>query len=201
MLILKSVQNLSMKIILNPKYERLRAYMTKLEEHFENEGHEIHSGRNVIKTLNVDGLTLCVKRYAPPTFQRRLQQMIYKSSKGKQAYWRPMQLRERGFESPESIAYVMYRHGLWKQTTYFVCLAVELPLQYADAHRRTDRRTAQCAHRICPLCGSPSRRRLPASRLFVDQHSLRHNRRTLPFFTHRHEQHEMWHERQHRSRM
>lgn len=122
MLILKSVQNLFMKIILNPKYERLRAYMTKLEEHFENEGHEIHSGRNVIKTLKVDGLTLCVKRYAPPTLQRRLQQMIYKSSKGKQAYWRPMQLRERGFESPESIAYVMYRHGLWKQTTYFVCL-------------------------------------------------------------------------------
>lgn len=111
-----------MKIILNPKYEHLRDYMADLEEHFEKEGHEIHKGRNVIRTLKVKGLTLCVKRYAPPVFHKRLQQILYKSSKGKLAYLSPLLLRERGFESPESIAYVCYRHGLWSTTTYFVCL-------------------------------------------------------------------------------
>lgn len=111
-----------MKIILNPKYEALREYMTQLEDHFEREGHEIHSGRNVIRTLRVDGLQLCVKRYAPPSFRRKVQQLLYKSSKGKKAYLSPMLLRERGFESPESIAVVRYRHGLWRDTTYFVCL-------------------------------------------------------------------------------
>lgn len=111
-----------MTIILNPKYEALRNYMTHLEEHFEKEGHEIHSGRNTIRTLKVDGLTLCVKRYAPASFPRRVQQMIYKSPKGKLAYLNPLLLRERGFESPESIAFVTYRHGLWRRASYFVCL-------------------------------------------------------------------------------
>lgn len=31
-------------------------------------------------------------------------------------------LRERGFESPESIAFVRYRHGLLRTNTYFVSL-------------------------------------------------------------------------------
>lgn len=111
-----------MKIILNPKYEHLRDYLMRLDEHFEHEGYEIHTGRNVIRTLHVDGLTLCVKRYAQPTLRRRVQQLIYKSSKGKLAYISPLLLRERGFESPESIAYVRYRHGLCNFVTYFVCL-------------------------------------------------------------------------------
>lgn len=111
-----------MKIVLNPKYEFLRPYMEHLEEHFEHEGREIHKGRNVIRTLTTQGLTLCVKRYAPPSFKRQMQQYLYKASKGKQAYLRPMQLRERGFESPESVALVRFRHGLWRMTTYFVCL-------------------------------------------------------------------------------
>lgn len=111
-----------MQLILNPKYESLRDYMVHLEDHFEREGHEIHKGRNVIRTLRTNGLTLCVKRYAPPGFRRKVQQMIYKSSKGKLAYLRPLLLRERGFESPESVAFVRYRHGLLHTTTYFVCL-------------------------------------------------------------------------------
>lgn len=112
-----------MKIVLNPKYEYLRPYMEHLEEHFEREGREIHKGRNVIRALTTpQGLTLCVKRYAPPSFRRQVQQYFYKASKGKQAYLRPMQLRERGFESPESVALVRIRHGMWRTTTYFVCL-------------------------------------------------------------------------------
>ena len=111
-----------MKIILNPKYEALREYLTQLEYHFEHDGHEIHNGRNVIRTLKANSYTLCVKRFAPPPLKRRVQQMIYKKSKGKQAYLRPLLLRERGFESPESVAFVRYRHGLWRTTTYFVSL-------------------------------------------------------------------------------
>ncbi len=111
-----------MKIILNPKYEALRDYMVHLDDHFEREGHELHAGRNVIRTLSTHGLTLCVKRYAEPTFRRRLQQMFYKKSKGKLAYLSPLLLRERGFESPESVAFVSYRRGLLHCATYFVSL-------------------------------------------------------------------------------
>lgn len=111
-----------MKIILNPKYEHLRDYLLRLEEHFERDGQEIHRGRNVICTLKVDGLTLCVKRYAPPSLRGRVACRLYKASKGERAYKLPWLLRERGFESPEPIAFVQFRHGFLKSTTYFVCL-------------------------------------------------------------------------------
>lgn len=111
-----------MKIILNPKYERLRDYLTHIDEHFDKEGKEIYRDRNVLRTLQVDGLTLCVKRYAPLSLRGSLAVQFYKTSKGKKAYMRPLELRERGFESPEPIAFVKYPKGWMKTTTYFVCL-------------------------------------------------------------------------------
>ena len=111
-----------MKIILNPKYEHLRGYLSRIEEHFDHEGKEIFRDRNVIRTLQTDGLTLCVKRYAPLSFGGRLAVRTYKASKGKKAYFAPLNLRERGFESPEPIAFVKYTKGLTRTTTYFVCL-------------------------------------------------------------------------------
>ena len=91
-----------MKIILNPKYERLRGYLSHLEEHFNNEGHEIHSGRNVIRTLEVDDLKLCVKRYARPSLRRRVQQLIYKPDKAKLAYVRPMSVSYKHLRAHET---------------------------------------------------------------------------------------------------
>ena len=67
-------------------------------------------------------LSLCGKKFAQPSTDRRLKEMFYKSSKGKQAYLRPMLLRERGFESPENVAFVSYRKGLFRTIGYFVCL-------------------------------------------------------------------------------
>lgn len=111
-----------MKIILNPKYEFLRDYLLHLEEHFEKEGKEIFRDRNVLRTLQVDGLTLCVKRYAPTTLRDRLSFRSYKMSKAKRAYFKPLELRERGFESPEPVAFVCSPHGWLRSTNYFVCL-------------------------------------------------------------------------------
>ena len=109
-------------MIVNPKYERLRSYLRTINVHFEREGREIHSGRNTIKTLRVDDLTLCVKRYAPPSLRGRLACALYKSSKARRAYMAPLLLRERGFESPEPVAFVTYRTGLLKSSSYFICL-------------------------------------------------------------------------------
>lgn len=111
-----------MKIILNPKYEFLREYLTHIEEHLDHEGKEIWRDRNVLRTLKVDGLTLVVKRYAQPSLTGRIATRIYRTSKGKKAYYRPLELRERGFESPEPIAFVRYDKSWTRTTTYFICL-------------------------------------------------------------------------------
>jgi len=111
-----------MTILLNPKYEHLRPFLLHIDEHFKREGEVLHRGRNVVKTLRVNGLTLCVKHYGRPKLRTRLALKVYGTQKGKKAYLRPLQLRERGFESPESVAYVAYRRGLTYLSTYFVCL-------------------------------------------------------------------------------
>ncbi len=121
-----------MKIILNPKYERLRDYLIHIDEHFEHEGKEIFHDRNVLRTLRVDGLTLCVKRYAPLSLRGRLAVKLYKTPKGKKAYIHPLELRERGFESPEPIAFVKYTRGLVTTTTYFVCLHSDYKYSLSD---------------------------------------------------------------------
>lgn len=111
-----------MRIILNPKYEQLRDYLAHIAEHFEDEGREIFRDRNVLRTLRVNGLTLCVKKYARLSLRAALAVRLYKASKGKRAYFTPLELRERGFESPEPIAFVKYNDSLLRSTTYFVSL-------------------------------------------------------------------------------
>lgn len=112
-----------MRLILNPKYKHLREYIEHIDEHFEHEGHEIHRDRNVIRTLQVDDLTLCVKRYSKASFTSRVAvKLRVRSSKGQKAYIRPLLLKERGFESPEPIAFVRYNTGLINTVSYFVCL-------------------------------------------------------------------------------
>lgn len=112
-----------MKIILNPKYESLREFLTHLEDHFEKAGQEILCDRNVIRTLQVNGFTLCVKRYAVPRLRTRLAQRLYRwTPKGKKAYFRPLALRERGLSGPEPVAYIKYSKGITRSTHYFVYL-------------------------------------------------------------------------------
>lgn len=144
-----------MKIILNPKYERLRDYLTHIDFHFEQEGKEIFHDRNVVRTLRVDGLTLCVKRYAPLSLRGNLAIRLYKASKGKKAYFKPFKLRERGFESPEPVAFVCYRKGLFSSVIYLVCLqstyrySLDRIMDFSNEERREiTRRFANFAARL-----------------------------------------------------
>lgn len=112
-----------MRLILNPKYKHLKEYIEHIDEHFEHEGHEIHRDRNVIRTLQVDGLTLCVKRYSKVSLTTRFAQKLHVStSRARKAYIRPLLLKERGFESPEPVAFVRYSTGIVSSVSYFVCL-------------------------------------------------------------------------------
>ena len=110
-----------MEILINPKYEYLREYLSEIDKHFEQDGHEIHHGRNVIRTVSVDGTTLCVKRYAQPSLKGRMAGKLT-MPKGKRAYLSPLLLHERGFESPDPVAYVKYSKGIFNSESYFVCL-------------------------------------------------------------------------------
>lgn len=122
-----------MRLILNPKYKHLREYIEHIDDHFEHEGHEIHRDRNVVRTLQVDGLTLCVKRYSKNSLSNRVAiKLRMRSSRARKAYIRPLLLRERGFESPEPVAFVRYNTGIINSVSYFICLKSKYDNSMAD---------------------------------------------------------------------
>ncbi|MCF0236568.1 MAG: tyrosine protein kinase, partial [Bacteroidaceae bacterium] len=99
-----------MHIVLNPKFKHLRPYLEHIDEHFKT-GREIHRGRNVLRTLKVEGLTLVVKRYGKMPLGHRLATSLYKSPKAKKAFVTSLLLKERSFESPEPVAFVTIRQS------------------------------------------------------------------------------------------
>ncbi len=110
-----------MNLIVNPKYEQLREYLKHIDIHFKREGKEIHRGRNVVRTMEAGGLTLCAKRYGTLSLRRKLSRTFMRA-KGKQAYYRPLLMRERGYQSPDPVAFVRYRRGLLRTESYFVSI-------------------------------------------------------------------------------
>ena len=122
-----------MRIIINPRYAYLRDYLEHIDEHFDREGHEIHRDRNVIRTLQVEGLTLCVKRYSRVSLPARVATKLrVRTSRARKAYVSPLLLKERGFESPEPVAFVRYNRGLIDSVSYFVCLHSAYRYSMAD---------------------------------------------------------------------
>lgn len=110
-----------MNIILNPVYESLRGYLMNIADHFES-GTEIHRGRNSIRTCQINGITLNIKRYGVPAFPNRVVYTFLRSPKGLRAFQYPQELIARGFESPEPVAYIEERRMGLISTSYFVSL-------------------------------------------------------------------------------
>ena len=92
--------------MINPKYEYLREYVERIPKDFETIGTVIHSGRNLIKMITVDGLDINVKRYTIPPLINRIAYAFFRPSKGKRAFVHPEKLLEKGFETPSPIAYI-----------------------------------------------------------------------------------------------
>ena len=116
--------NITVEIILNPKYSHLHDFLAHLEEHYQK-GEIVQDDFNEIRILEVDGLKLSVKKYGQ-SMRHRLK--FYKMAKGKKAYIGQRLLRERGYESPEPVAFVRYRRRMLTSRTYFI--TVQSPLRH-----------------------------------------------------------------------
>lgn len=111
--------------MINPKYEYLREYVERIPKDFETIGTVIHSGRNLIKMITVDGLDINVKRYTIPPLINRIAYAFFRPSKGKRAFVYPEKLLEKGFETPCPIAYIEETKGFdWS----FYFRAYNLPI-------------------------------------------------------------------------
>lgn len=111
-----------MKLILNPRYESLRSFVLSLPVEFDKSGQTIHVGRNVLKIFNVGEFKLVVKKFKKPNAVNKLIYTHFRPSKAKRSYEYAYGIIERGFDSPDPVAYMeMYEAGLLTDS-YYVCL-------------------------------------------------------------------------------
>jgi serine/threonine protein kinase len=94
------------KVVVNSKYDKMRDFVTKLPQSFEKEGLRIYEGRNIIKVFHVGDSDINVKRYCIPRWINRIFYSTFARTKAERAYHFPMEIIQRGFLSPEPIAYI-----------------------------------------------------------------------------------------------
>lgn len=113
-----------MRILVNPKYERLRPFAERLAKplFFVRNGETLHDGRNVIKRFEVGGVQLAVKSYKRLSPFNRILYGTLRKSKAMRAYLYAEKLRNLGVGTPEEVAVVeLRRRGMMRQC-YFVSL-------------------------------------------------------------------------------
>lgn len=110
---------MGIKLVINDKYKELKGFVETLPLEFTQSGEVIYSGRNTIKTFNVNGLTLNVKSFKKPIFINQIIYSIFRKSKAERSYLYASLLEEKGFHTPSPIAYMEQRkYGLFKHSLY-----------------------------------------------------------------------------------
>lgn len=113
-----------MTLLLNAKYEHLRPFFEQIES-LMTRGQMIHKGRNRLCTIEIEGVTICVKAYRKPIFINQFIYRFFRKTKGLRAWQHSDILREAGFDSPENVAYIQNNTFLGIGICYYVCLFQE----------------------------------------------------------------------------
>lgn len=87
---------------------------------FDDGGQTLYADRNVIKSFDVGGMELVVKRFRRPNIVQRLVYTFFRSSKARRAFLSGGTLRERGVQTPLNVAYVEVRRGMLFSDGFYV---------------------------------------------------------------------------------
>lgn len=111
-----------MKLTLHPSYERLRTWVASLPDIFNRQGEIIYEERNCIRTMEAEGLQLCVKRFHAPRGLNKLVYTCLRKPKAQRAYENAIRLLQTGIPTPQPVAYLLqYKGGLLSES-YLVTL-------------------------------------------------------------------------------
>lgn len=112
------------RMLINSKYMYLDAFIRTIPKIFDDQGKTIYKKRNEIKLFHApDGKILCVKCYCKPNIINRwIYSLGIRKPKGLRAYQFPALMKEKGIDTPESVAYIeCRRYGILRES-YFISL-------------------------------------------------------------------------------
>lgn len=109
-----------MKLVLNPSYRRLEAFMKNLPLSFATLGECIYKARNELRKFSYEGQDYVVKGYKIPLFVNRVAYTFFRPGKARRAYEYALKLRAMGIETPMPVAYIELKRGGLLCRSYFV---------------------------------------------------------------------------------
>lgn len=96
-------------------------FLAQLPEVFSREGQTIYKGRNEIKKFEINGRTVCVKKYCiPPLINRILYSLGWRTPKAKRTYDNAQEILKRGFKTPVQYGYVLRKKNGWLEESFSV---------------------------------------------------------------------------------
>ena len=111
-----------MKIIINPAYRHLTAFVESIPQRFSTEGETIYKSRNEIKVFETNGIKINVKQYKVPIFLNRIIYTFFRKTKAYRAYAYAFRLLAQGFETPSPVACIIIKKAGLIHLSYFISI-------------------------------------------------------------------------------
>lgn len=110
------------EIFINPNYSYLKDFVYQIPENFNSLGDIVHAGRNEVRVVNVNGISLVIKYFKQISLPNKFVYAHIRKSKARRAYEHSMFLLGKDISSPEPVAYInCLKNGLLYQS-YYMCL-------------------------------------------------------------------------------
>lgn len=121
----------NVRVVLNPLLNNsvpFKEFVNSVPSIFEDEGTVIFDGRNIIKrfVFKIDentGKEIIVKKYKRPDLLKKIGYGFFKSSKAERAFFNATELRNRGINTPEELAFLEERKKGFLKSAYFLSSA------------------------------------------------------------------------------
>ena len=115
-----------MRIVINEKYKDLLSdFVHNLMDSFNDAGETVYAARNTIKIFDIEGLKINVKLFKTPHLLNQFVYSTFRDSKACRSYNHALKLIERGFNTPDPIAYIEEKKGLLLKRSAYISIHEE----------------------------------------------------------------------------
>ena len=109
-----------MKIVVNPKYNYLKEFISKIPHEPPAPEEVYQDKRNYVYKATVDGTPLVIKKFKRPTLANCVIYTWFRMSKEERSYKYAFRLKEMGFDTAEPVAYIIQKKYGFVHTCYYI---------------------------------------------------------------------------------
>ena len=121
-----------MDCIVNSKFIELNAEILDIPKVFHTKGALLFQHRNIIKTMDINDITLNVKSFRIPHIINRFAYKYIRQSKAKRSYKYAEKLLSLGISTPQPVAYIENSNLLGLTESYYISLQSNCDYVFKD---------------------------------------------------------------------